>query len=50
MDDHIKGAAIVNFIKWAITDGQKYAADLDYAPLPANVVQMIQEKLDKVKY
>jgi len=50
MDDHTKGAAIVNFIKWAITDGQKYAEDLDYAPLPANVVQMIQQKLDQVKY
>jgi len=50
MDDHVKGKAIVDFIKWAITDGQKYAEDLDYAPLPANVVQMIQQKLDKVKY
>ena len=50
MDDHTKGAAIVNFIKWAITDGQKYAEDLDYAPLPPNVVEMIQKKLDQVKY
>ena len=50
MDDHVKGKAIVDFIKWAITDGQKYAEDLDYAPLPANVVQMIQQKLDQVKY
>src|SRR5208283_2948166 len=41
MDNHIKGAAIVNFIKWAITDGQKYAQELDYAPLPPNVVEMI---------
>jgi len=50
MDDHIKGAAIVNFIKWAITDGQKYTESLDYAPLPTNVVEMIQKKLDQVKY
>jgi phosphate transport system substrate-binding protein len=50
MDDHTKGEAIVNFIKWAISDGQKYAEDLDYAPLPANVVGMIQKKLDQVKY
>ena len=35
MDDHTKGEAIVNFIKWAITEGQKYAEELDYAPLPA---------------
>ena len=50
MDDHTKGAAIVNFIRWAITDGQKYAEDLDYAPLPPNVVALIQKKLDQVKY
>jgi phosphate transport system substrate-binding protein len=50
MEDHAKGEAIVNFIKWAITDGQKYAESLDYAPLPANVVEMIQEKLKQVKY
>ncbi|MBF0489238.1 MAG: phosphate ABC transporter substrate-binding protein PstS [Candidatus Omnitrophica bacterium] len=50
MDDHAKGEAIVNFIKWAITDGQKYTEALDYAPLPANVVSMIQEKLKAVKY
>lgn len=50
MDDHVKGEAIVNFIKWAVTDGQKYAQTLDYAPLPANVVEMIQEKLKQVKY
>ncbi len=50
MDDHTKGEAIVGFIKWAITDGQKFAETLDYAPLPGNVVEMIQHKLDKVKY
>jgi len=50
MDDHAKGEAIVNFIKWAVTDGQKFAEPLDYAPLPSNVVTMIQEKLKQVKY
>ncbi len=50
MDNHAKGESIVNFIKWAITDGQQYAETLGYAPLPANVVQMIQQKLDQVKY
>jgi phosphate transport system substrate-binding protein len=50
MDDHVKGKAIVDFIRWAITDGQKYAQDLDYAPLPPNVVELIQKKLDQVKY
>ena len=50
MDSHAKGEAIVNFIKWAVTDGQKFASALDYAPLPANVVEMIQKKLEQVKY
>ena len=50
MGDHTKGEAIVNFIKWAVTEGQKYAEELDYAPLPPNVVELIQKKLEQVKY
>ena len=50
MDDHVKGEAIVNFIKWAIHDGQEYTKDLLYAPLPADVVSMIDKKLEHVKY
>ena len=26
---------MVDFMKWALTDGQKYCAELGYAPLPA---------------
>jgi phosphate transport system substrate-binding protein len=37
--DKVKGQAIVKFLKWALTDGQQYAAGLDYAPLPAAVIQ-----------
>jgi phosphate transport system substrate-binding protein len=37
--DKTKGQAIVKFLKWCLTDGQQYAAALDYAPLPAAVVQ-----------
>ena len=29
---------MVDFMKWALTDGQKFAADLGYAPLPQSVV------------
>jgi len=50
MDDPVKGKAIVDFIRWAVTDGQKLTADLDYAPLPTNLVDLIQKKLDQVKY
>jgi phosphate transport system substrate-binding protein len=50
MDDHTKGKAIVDLIKWAVHDGQKYTKDLYYAALPDEVVTMIDEKLQHVKY
>ncbi len=50
MDEHVKGEAIVNFIKWAVTDGQQYTTALDYAPLPSNVVAQIEKKIMAVKY
>lgn len=44
-----KGKAIVDFIRWAVHDGQNYTKDLLYAPLPQGVVSMIDKKLDEVK-
>jgi phosphate transport system substrate-binding protein len=40
---------MVDFMKWALADGQKFAGDLGYAPLPANVVQLELEALKKIK-
>jgi phosphate transport system substrate-binding protein len=37
--DKVKGQAIVKFLKWCLTDGQQFAAPLDYAPLPPAVIQ-----------
>ena len=48
-EDASKGKAIVDFIRWAIHDGQQYTKDLLYAPLPADVVEMIEKKLQDVK-
>ncbi len=48
-DDKIKGQAILDFVRWAVHDGQQYAKDLLYAPLPQEVVQMIDKKLEDVK-
>ena len=31
---------MVDFMKWALTDGQKFAAPLGYAPLPEEVVKL----------
>jgi phosphate transport system substrate-binding protein len=47
--DAVKGKKLVDFIKWAIHDGQADAPALDYAPLPKNVVAMIDKRLSMVK-
>jgi phosphate transport system substrate-binding protein len=47
--DKAAGKAMVDFMTWALTDGQKYCADLGYAPLPANVVILEQAALGRIK-
>jgi phosphate transport system substrate-binding protein len=47
--DKASAKAMVDFMHWALTDGQKYCADLGYAPLPANVVMLEQAALDRIK-
>ena len=48
--DAAKGRKLVDFLRWAITDGQKHAADLHYAPLPAGIVSGVQKKLDAITF
>ncbi len=38
--------AVVGFLRWAIHDGQKFCATLDYAPLPPELVAKDDAKLD----
>jgi phosphate transport system substrate-binding protein len=40
---------MVDLMKWALTDGQKFAPDLGYAPLPSEVVALEMEALKKIK-
>jgi len=47
--DKQKSKVMVDFVKWALTDGQKYAKDLGYAPLPEGVVQLEMEALKKIR-
>jgi phosphate transport system substrate-binding protein len=35
--DKARARAISDFVKWALADGQRFATELGYAPLPANV-------------
>ena len=44
------GKQLVAFLKWAVTEGQKLSAELDYAPLPENVQQRELKLLDTIKY
>ena len=50
MKDKEKGAALVKFLHWAMTDGQSYAKDLLYAPLPKEVVKLCENKIKLIKY
>ncbi len=38
--------ALKEFLSWVVTDGQKYAADLYYSPLPPQVVANAQKVLE----
>jgi phosphate transport system substrate-binding protein len=43
-----KAKTALEFILWAVTDGQKYSADLDYAPLPGQIQKLDVAKLKSV--
>jgi phosphate transport system substrate-binding protein len=47
--DKAQAKAMVDFMKWALTDGQKFAPELGYAPLPAEVVKLELAALSKIK-
>ncbi len=46
--DPVKGKALVDFLWWAVHDGQKYAPTLLYASLPKNLVTRIEQTLKTV--
>ncbi len=43
------GEQIVKFLHWALSDGQKYAPELKYAPLPAEVVQKETAQIQQIQ-
>ena len=47
--DKAQAKTMVDFVKWALTDGQKFCGDLGYAPLPASVVKLEMTALAKIK-
>ncbi len=48
--DEAKGRTLVKFLWWATHDGQKFARDLLYAPLPPQVVRPIEAKLREIRF
>jgi len=47
--DKAQAKTMVDFTKWALTDGQKFCAELGYAPLPEAVVKLEMAVLAKIK-
>ena len=47
--DATKGKKLVEFLKWALTDGEKMAKDLQYAPLPESVQQRVLKQIGEIK-
>ena len=48
--DEARGKAMVQFLKWAIRDGQKMEAALDYAALPKPVVDKVDSALRQITF
>lgn len=45
-----RGEALAEFLWWALHEGQQYARELFYAPLPDNVVKMAEAKIREINY
>lgn len=47
-DDEAKARALTEFLYWALTEGDGYAEELHYAPLPDPVKELAIQKLEQV--
>lgn len=48
-DDPNKVQALKDVINWSLTEGQSYAEELGYIPLPENVVQKVEAKVETIQ-
>jgi phosphate transport system substrate-binding protein len=46
--DASKGKALVDFLWWGIHDGEGFAKEMQYAPLPADIVKKAEAKIKSV--
>jgi phosphate transport system substrate-binding protein len=47
--DGTRSADVLKFFKWALNNGQKMAVELDYVPMPANVVKQIESSWSGIR-
>jgi len=47
--DGSKSKAIVGFLRWVLTDGQKLAPSLDYSPLPGAIASRALKAIDQIQ-
>ena len=47
--DSAKGKKLVDFLTWALTDGENSAAALDYAPLPVEMATRVKARLATIE-
>jgi phosphate transport system substrate-binding protein len=47
--DKERSRILVDFMRWALSDGQKFAPELGYAPLPQRVIDLELPSLAKIK-
>jgi phosphate transport system substrate-binding protein len=48
--DAAKGKKLVEFLNWAMKDGEKMAQSLEYAPLPETVQERVLKRIAEIKY
>lgn len=44
-----KGKKLVDFLRWYLREGEKSAASLDYAPLPAGMIAQLERRLGTIQ-
>jgi phosphate transport system substrate-binding protein len=49
IEDRAKRQAIAGFLRWVLSDGQKLAAPLHYAPLPGDLASRVLKAVDRIQ-
>ena len=47
--DSVKARKLVEFLRWAVTDGQERASGMDYGPLPQQMRDRLVTRLDSIR-